>query len=152
MMKFTLWAYVCIVNHVTSDLAYIRSNYEVAVADKKVCKEMLHKLNKSKLSNVQLAYLGGFQTIWANHTFNPLTKLSTFKKGKANIDRAILNDQDNIETRFIRLSVQKNCPRFLGYFKNIQEDELYLSKHIAKVNDKDLKNMINKILKVATVN
>ncbi len=129
------------------DLDYIREHYAIAVVDKNVCKTFISKLNANKVSNVHLAYLGGFQTIWANHTFNPLTKLRTFKRGKANIDKAIVNEKDNIEIRFIRLSVQKNCPRFLGYYKNIQEDELYLNKNVDKVEDKNLKDLIRKLLK-----
>ncbi len=129
------------------DLDYVRKHYVIAVADKNICETLISKLNKNRASNVHLAYLGGLQTIWANHTFNPLTKLSTFKRGKANIDKAIVNEKDNIEIRFVRLSVQKNCPRFLGYYKNIQEDESYLNKHVDKIDDHNLKELIRKLLK-----
>ncbi|SFG80635.1 hypothetical protein [Pedobacter insulae] len=147
MIKFTLLVWLLMFYHPSLDLAYIRSNYKVAVSDKDACEGMITELKKDNLNNVGLAYLGGFQAIWAHHTFNPITKLSTFNRGKANINKAILTDKNNIETRFIRLSIQKNCPRFLGYYKNIREDEAYLRKHVDGVSDRDLKNMIKSILK-----
>ncbi|MCO4292618.1 hypothetical protein NF867_07080 [Solitalea sp. MAHUQ-68] len=148
MIRFVLLISFCLLcSFKTIDLDYIRNNYEKSVSEKKTCEIMIKALEQSTLNNVQLAYLGALQTIWANHTINPLTKLSTFKKGKTNIDKAIKNENDNIEIHFIRLSVQKNCPNFLGYNKNILEDERYLREHIENVQSEHVKMMINNILK-----
>lgn len=66
-----------------SILDEVRTNYNKLAADKALCKKMILALEETKdNSATQLAYLGGLQTIWANHTLNPLSKLSTFKKGK----------------------------------------------------------------------
>lgn len=108
----------------------LRNNYPFAVADKSICQEMIRQLNKKKQQSTQLAYLGAYQTIWANHTSNPLKKLATFNKGKKNIDDAIDQDPESIEIRFLRWSVQKNAPRFLGYHKNIESDEKLILKHL----------------------
>lgn len=150
MIKFTLLFSLCLLTSIKSiaiNLDYIRSNYEKAVSDKSICEAMINELEQSKLNNVQLAYLGGLQTIWANHTNNPLSKLNTFKKGKANIAKAIKSEKSNVEIRFVRLSIQKNCPKFLGYSENIVEDEHYLKAHFEKVKSENLKKMMNKILK-----
>lgn len=48
-----------------------------------------------------MAYLGGLQTIWANHVFSPISKLNTFKEGKKNIEQAIKKEPENVELRFI---------------------------------------------------
>ncbi|SMO69662.1 hypothetical protein [Solitalea koreensis] len=151
MIRFVLICSLCLLcsfktSNKNIDLDYIRNNYEKSVTEKEICEMMIKALEQIKLNDVTLAYLGALQIIWANHTINPLTKLSTFKKGKTNIDKALKNEKDNIEIRFIRLSVQKNCPQFLGYNKNILEDERYLREHVEKVQSENLKKMINNIL------
>ena len=79
----------------------VRANYEVAVSDKKICKLMLSELCKNE-SPVLIAYYGAYQTIWANHVYNPIEKLKTFNKGKGNIDKAIKIKTNNIEIIFIK--------------------------------------------------
>ena len=68
-----------------ADLNEVRTSYRIAVQDKKVCEKMIRVLEQSKeKSAVHIAYLGGYQTIWANHVFNPMEKPTTFNKGKEN--------------------------------------------------------------------
>lgn len=133
-------------NQVNIDLDYIRAHYEQAVNHKEVCNTMISVLKKPKLNNIEMAYLGGLQTIWAKHTISPIAKLRTFNAGKANIEQAVSNEKDNIEIRFVRLSVQKNCPQFLGYSKNITEDERYIKQHLDKIQPESLKKMISGVL------
>lgn len=127
-------------------LKFLRDNYEKAVSDKKLCETIIIDLERNSKSNVHLAYLGAFQTIWANHVFNPFSKLKTFNKGKANIESAMKNEDSNIEIRFLRLSVQKNCPGFLGYTDNIKNDKLFLKSNLDGVQSGQLKKMIANIL------
>ena len=94
-----------------------------------------------------MAYLGALQTIWANHTLNPLSKLSTFKKGKKNIEAAIKKEPNNAESRFIRLSVQKNAPKFLGYQSNIKEDVEFIKNNRSQIKSNILNQYIEPLLK-----
>lgn len=127
-------------------LEYIRKNYEISVSDKKVCQSMIEQLSHHLNGNVHLAYLGAFQTIWANHTGNPFEKLKTFNKGKKNIDKAATLSPNNVEIIFIRYSIQKQSPKFLGYKDHLKEDEAYLSKTINDITDTHLKSMVQNIL------
>ncbi|WP_410220715.1 hypothetical protein [Pedobacter sp.] len=129
------------------DLDELRDNYKIAVTDKKLCLQMIEILKSQDNDPIFLAYLGGFQTIWANHTFNPIEKLRTFNKGKKNIQKAILKDPDNVEARFIRFSVQKNAPFFLGYNLNIKEDEEFLKIHRTKISSDAVIKNIETLLK-----
>lgn len=129
-----------------SDLDWTRKNYKNAVFDENLCKTMIQDLDHSSKNDIELAYLGAMQTIWAKHTGNPFEKLKTFKKGKANIEKAVSQNKDNIEIRFVRYSIQKNTPSFLGYKNNIKTDEIFLRNHIHDVKNVTLKNMIIKTL------
>lgn len=129
-----------------TDLEIVRKGYELAVVDESICQKMINELSKHVESNVHLAYLGAFQTIWASHIFNPISKLKTFKRGKENIEKAVNADPNNIEIRFIRLSIQKNCPGFLGYDDNIKEDQLFLTIHKNSIQSSTLMKMVNVLL------
>lgn len=128
-------------------LDHLRKSYALAVTDKNLCQTLISNLKAACPGNVHLAYLGAFQTIWANHVFNPFSKLKTFNTGKKNIETAVANENMNIEIRFIRLSVQMNCPGFLGYSSNKTEDRDFLKTHITQLQPGILKGMIEKILK-----
>lgn len=131
-----------------SDLNEVRTSYNKAVLDKKLCKKMIEELELSKEKSViALAYLGAYQTIWANHVFNPLNKLTTFKKGKKNIELAISKEPENVEIRYIRFSVQKNAPSFLGYNNNLKEDRDFLVKNKKNINSDFLQKNIETLLK-----
>jgi len=126
------------------DLEYIRLNYEHATTDKELCRKMIEEMQRNKEHPVYLAYLGGLQSIWANHVGNPITKLKTFNKGKKNLEKAVPMDSENIEIRFIRWSVQKNAPRFLGYYQQIEEDKKFISDKKHKIQSESLKQLVQK--------
>lgn len=128
------------------DLEYVRANYDKAVTDKKLCRQLIEDLEKAEKSSLFLAYLGGLQTIWANHVFSPISKLNTFNQGKKNTEKAIASDKDNAEIRFIRLSVQKNAPSFLGYNSMIKTDKAFLRTHRTKITSQVVQNKIDKLL------
>lgn len=127
------------------ELEQIRINYEQAPANKDICHAMIEKLTTKTQSAVHLAYLGAFKAIWAKHTFNPINKLGTFKKGKAFIEQAVKVDPENVEIRFVRLSVQKNCPSFLGYSSQIERDQQFINANKTKISSAQLKKMLAQI-------
>lgn len=127
------------------DLEYMRLNYEKAVDNKELCHALIEALGIKKDEPVYLAYLSGLQTLWANHTINPIAKLGTFKKGRMNLERAVQMAPNNLEIRFIRLSVQKNAPRFLGYYENIDMDEEFIKQHLHNISSVSLLRLINKL-------
>lgn len=124
-----------------------RMNYNKVIKDEVLCKKMIVEFEKAKnISALNLAYLGGFQTIWANHVFSPLKKLNTFNTGKKHIEMAIKNEPDNAEIKFIRLSVQKNAPSFLGYRSNIKEDTEFIKRNLHQIQSEILQENIKLLL------
>lgn len=124
----------------------LRSNYTKAVANKDLCATIIKELEHNNATPKLRAYLGAYQTIWANHAGNPVNKLATFNKGKNNIEYAILKSPNDIEIRFLRYSVQKEAPHFLGYSNHLAEDEAYLRTHIAEIDAPTLKALVERIL------
>jgi hypothetical protein len=133
-------------NRAGEDMEQMRMNYARAVTDRDLCKQMMERLNTEKESNLQLAYFGAFNAIWAGHVFNPITKLKSFNKGKRYIEMAVKRDQGNVEIRFIRLSVQKNCPSFLGYSENLESDQQFVRTHMGSVGSVQLRKMMTELL------
>ncbi len=132
----------------SADLQIYRHNFRKVVSDKTLCEKLISDLEKEKNSSaVYLGYLGAYQTIWANHVFSPLEKLNTFKKGKKNIEQAIKEQPKNAELRFIRFSVQKNAPSFLGYRSNLKEDEEFIRKNRAEIGSEIVNKNIDALLK-----
>lgn len=135
-------------NGFAQDLKNIRNQYHAAVTDENVCRALIAKLSKEKeIGNIELAYLGALETIWAKYVLNPFSKLKTFKNGKEKIEQAVNQEPNNIEIRYLRLSIQKNVPGFLGYNDNIKEDDLFLKTNLNNVVSEQLRTMIENILK-----
>lgn len=132
----------------TDLIAETRNEYRKYAVDKELCKKKLELLSKVKNNSpTHLGYFGSLQTFWAKHVFSPISKLKTFKIGRNNIEQAISKQPQNIELRFIRLSVQKNAPSFLGYDSNIEEDQTFITKNLDKVSSTVLRKNIENLLK-----
>lgn len=151
MMKFIgliITALFSMTSADTTNLDVVRANYDKVVSDKKMCIEMIAELEKRKNNSAtHLAYLGALQAILAKHVFNPISKLNTFKEGKKNIEQAIKIEPDNAELRFIRLSIQKNAPSFLGYRSSINEDTEFIKKNRNQISSDILLKNIERLLK-----
>ncbi|WP_138090688.1 hypothetical protein [Sphingobacterium daejeonense] len=131
------------------DIDFVRTNYTASIKDKQLCSRMISELKKKNDRPINLGYLGGLQTIWANHVFNPINKLKTFKEGKNNIEKAIKLDPENVELRFIRLSIQKNAPLFLGYNSNINSDKEFIKSNQKTISSAIVRNNINELFAVS---
>lgn len=120
----------------------LRKNYIAAVENKTVCAQMIKQLENKSNQTLHLAYLGAYQTVWANHVLSPIAKFYTFNKGKQNLDKAIQKDGNNVELRILRFSVQNNAPKFLGYHKNIEEDTRIIKQNKHEIKDPNLLKLI----------
>lgn len=76
-------------------------------------------------------YLGVATMMRARITGNPLKKWYFFNKGKVLLERAIDNKPDQVELRFLRLSVQKELPVILDYRSSIKNDCTFIVHHIS---------------------
>jgi len=88
----------------------------------------------------------GYQTIiwflWADYFINPIQKWKCFNKGKSMLEELINENPENIELRFLRLTIQDNLPFFLGYHQNKTKDRIFVFNQANNIPDKDLSTRI----------
>lgn len=81
----------------------------------------LHLLKKY-MADDRGAYEGAMLMRKSARQTIPAKKLSMFKQGHRALENAIAKNPGNAEFRFLRLMVQENAPKALGYHKNIAGD------------------------------
>jgi hypothetical protein len=64
----------------------------------------------------------------------PKEKLSLFKSGHIKLEKAISKDEKNIEYRFLRIIIQENAPKVLGYHFDLEKDSDYIRKNFKKLS------------------
>ena len=95
---------------------------------------------------VLLCYKGASYMFKARYTSNPFYKLIFFNEGKLIIEKAIAKDSTCLESFFIRFTIQRNLPGFLGYRQNLSADSSKLRNGLYTLQDHDLKNRIRLFL------
>lgn len=58
----------------------------------------------------------------------PAEKLKYFKRGRIKLETALLNDKDNVEYHFLRLTIQEHAPKIVRYNKEIEVDKEYIKR------------------------
>jgi len=154
MMKILAILLVFVTMNVnTIHVKEIRESYKTCNQSKEHA-EAFYELTKQSLGNkgaIYRGYHGAALALKAAYGWNPITKLSFFNKGKKMIDQAILSEPDNIELRMIRLSIQSNAPKMIGYYENIEEDKKFILDNISKVSANDLKEYVKGYISNAPV-
>ena len=125
-------------------LAELRIYYQQA-GKQKVAAEKLDKLTAdidTSQSPVLIGYKGANEMVQAKYMLNPIAKLSRFNKGKKLLQIAISHDTTNLETRFLRFSIQYNIPSFRNYKEEMTADKKFLIVNTQYSQDEGLKQMI----------
>jgi len=128
---------------VEDGMVEIRNLYEKAAANKAANEKLIQLLDAANENRPLLTgYKGAAIMMQANHAINPLTKLNRFNTGKKLIEKAIAAANSHMELRYVRLTIQTNLPKFLGYHDDIEKDKKLLIKGLGTVKDIDLRNRI----------
>jgi hypothetical protein len=144
-MKFLIVLIMAIGFSISSvDLDVIRDAYKEASNDK----TKVDALNRLLLSvtkedeAVLVAYKGASTVLNARYSKILLDKKKMFIEGVSYIEHAIDKVPDEVELRFIRISIQENTPKFLKYKDNIEEDKQLILTQFNSINSSSLKNHI----------
>lgn len=144
-MKYLIVLTLFISNFVNSqNLKNIRLQYPEAAKSIEITTNLELELENvdSSSSSLLLAYKGAILTLQAKFSKSKSDKKKYFKEGVSLIENAIQADDSNIEIRYLRLSVQENSPKFLGYHKNIEEDKEFILKNYRNITSQELKSVV----------
>ena len=147
-MKLLFIFIFCIIQSTENkNIALLRNLYFQAAKNEASAIQLIAVTKNEESNSVIKAYNGVGKILMAKYYANPYSKLKTFNEGKEILESAIKTDALNPELRFLRLSIQKNIPSFLGYHKNIAQDKSYLIQQLASIKDEQLKSIISNYLK-----
>ena len=123
------------------EVAEVRDLYRKAVeseAEATALYAMLQDVNEND-DKVLVGYKGALTAITAKYEKEVKTKKERFKTGVSLIEFAVSQEPENVELRFIRLSIQQNSPKFLKYKKNISEDKALIFDNLKSLENTKLK-------------
>ncbi len=136
-MKLLITILLAMAGFTESTVNTLRQHYALVSANEDHVKEML-SLSKNATEPTVLAYAAGAEMASAQYKFSPFAKLSAFNSGKAKLESIVMANLENVEVRFIRLSIQLKCPAFLGYNKSVKPDRVYILNELPILRKTDV--------------
>lgn len=135
----------------SQDLSHLRSQYPLAQENGELTSQLNDKLAQisSGADPVMMAYKGAVKTLMADFAKKIRDKKDYFKEGVELIETALKTDPNNIEIRYLRLTVQEHAPKFLKYHDNISEDKEMILKNYSSISSKELKAVIREFVLIS---
>lgn len=129
----------------------LRRAYQQVNTDSATCSKLYKKINTSTdPDNIIVAYRGAITASMANFSTDKKEKLNLFNTGKKLLEQSIAKDSSNIETRFLRFTIQSSCPKALNYNKNIKTDKAFILKNYSAITNIAIKRMITSFAQQST--
>jgi len=127
----------------SSDLEALRDSYAVANQSKENAKNFIKIADKKTSSDPVISgYKAAAKVLEAKVSTEGKRK-ALVKSGATSLESLIKSNPNNTELRLIRLSVQENVPKIVGYHKNLKEDKEFVLNNYSKQNS-TLKSYIKK--------
>lgn len=126
-----------------------RKKYFDAIGNERKIERLLKELQRlDNPSPVLLAYRAACESMIAQFAWNPYTKLAQVNKSFDFFAKAIQEDTQNVEIRFLRFSVQHNVPDFLRKNREFEEDKDILVQNFDETDfDEEFRQFIIGYLK-----
>ncbi|MCC6286292.1 MAG: hypothetical protein IT249_00255 [Chitinophagaceae bacterium] len=117
----------CFFSQAQSSSKIDRANYYKAIASENLenINKQIELVNNSGEKNKD-AFEGALMMKKAGLLKGPPNKLKEFKAGRQKLEDVLSTNKDNAELRFLRLIIQENAPKILGYHKELEEDHKYI--------------------------
>lgn len=129
------------------DINLLQKEYQKVNTDSVACAKLFEKVKNDNSNNPTIiCYKGAITAAMANHTKNKQEKLKLFKDGKKLIEQAVASDSNNVEIRFLRFTIQTNCPKIMGYNKQIEADKKYIVANFNSIKNASFKKSIGNFL------
>lgn len=118
-----------------SDLESLRNSYSKANQSNENAKNFIELAEKKNSSDIMIsAYKAAAKVLEAKVTTEKNKRKSFVKSGATSLESLIKSNPNNAELRVIRMSVQENIPKIVGYNKNLKEDKSFLISNYSKQN------------------
>lgn len=130
--------------NVSVDIVEIRQTYRNIQDNEDLIKDLYEALTpvaKNDQPNL-VAYKGAATTMMAKFADGIKDKKTFFNDGRELLEYAVKAQTSNVEIRCIRLSVQENAPRILGYHKDIDTDKQFIIDNYNAMKDEAAKDFV----------
>ena len=129
----------------------IRQNIVEVFKYDSVCTGLYQRIAETDVSHHTLltGYKGSLSMGMALHDINAFNKLSYFNDGKKLIEESIQREPENLELRFLRLTIQTNLPKFLGYSDSKESDKEFVLAGLEDIKSPELKSQIRNFISAA---
>lgn len=147
-MKFIIPLF-CLFFLGSPSISEVRKMYATASNSKTESADLLLKLSDVEVgdsNSVLVAYKGGGLALKGKFCSKIRDKKSNLVAGAKYIEAAVKASPNNVEIRFIRLSVQENLPSFISYRKNIKEDKAFIISNFKTLTGESKEYIKNFIL------
>ncbi|MBN9336779.1 MAG: hypothetical protein J0I88_02870 [Chryseobacterium sp.] len=125
-----------------SGLESLRESYAKANSSNANTEEFINITEKTSGSDAVIqGYKAAAKIMEAKITKN--NRKALVKSGATSLEAIIKSNPNNAELRVIRMSVQENIPKIVGYNKNLKEDKTFILNNYSKQNSA-LKTYIRK--------
>lgn len=143
-MKFILIIISLTILTSSLNIREVRIEYKEAVASEVKLNAFSASLkNVTKKDDKRLvAYKGAAIALSARYLKGVKQKSTAFKNGVEWVEYAIEKKPQDIEVRYVRLSIQQNSPKFLGYHKEIEKDKNYILANYNSIQSKEFKKYL----------
>lgn len=117
---------------IRNELFYTEFNFDK-------CMDYYNRIvNLNIKSPIVQAYQAAAQSLMAKHSWNPVSKYTYLKEAQELLNKAVKEDTENPEIRFLRLYIQRSIPSYMGMSKDIAEDKAAILANLDKLNIQEL--------------
>lgn len=132
-MKLILSFVTALIFFFQSDLETLRSSYAKASASNANTQSFIDTAEKQPGSDaVTLGYKAAAKIMEAKVSKG--NRKSMVKTGATSLESIIKSNPNNAELRLIRMSVQENIPKIVGYRGSLKDDKAFLLNNYSKQN------------------
>ncbi len=119
------------------ELLKARELYNKSPFEETSCKQQI-EFTASSNNAIIKGYHSTAIIVGCKYISNPFKRIIPFKEGKEMLEELISENFDEVELRFMRYTVQRQAPKMLGYYKNLETDKKVLVEYIKANPTSDL--------------
>jgi len=113
----------------------LRNDYVAALKNHDLAEEVYEKFKMVENPSAKiLAYKGALEAIMTRTTWNFFKKLDYLRKSEQSFKESVSKAPNSIEVRFMRMAVQYDIPRYLGFSNDLNADKEFIIANIHNFN------------------